>query len=68
MESKPRNPAAFPLLDDTIRNEGMTLRDYFAAKAMQAMCVEAIKTGLLKHEIADISYNLANAMLKQREL
>lgn len=67
---KPENPSAFPLLSpiDKIMNEGMTLRDYFANSAMQGMCVEAVKTGLLKNQIAEISYSLADAMLKQREI
>ena len=51
---KPQNPNAFP---------EMTLRDYFAAKAMQAMCK------LYDPElISKKAYQIADAMLKQREL
>lgn len=43
---------------------GMSLRDYFAAKAMQAYI------GKYSHQedIARLSYNLADAMLKQKDL
>ena len=48
----------------TVHESGMTLRDYFAAKAMQAMTnrFEA-NEGLL----AAYSYKVADAMLKARE-
>jgi hypothetical protein len=66
---------AFPLVyDDMPNNErvvykGMTLRDYFAAKAMQAMLSE--DPGYhQKHkffDLADFSYRCADAMLKERQ-
>lgn len=48
----------------------MTLRDYFAAKAMQAEI--AANEGLFKHQdlqfqVAKISYEMADAMLKAME-
>ena len=44
---------------------GMTLRDYFAAKAMQALLP---KVDLDKHKlIADTAYDYADAMMKARE-
>ena len=43
--------------------EGMTLRDYLAANAMQAM----INFYLTKDEIAKESYAMADAMLKAKE-
>ena len=54
---------AFPQQDDASGSEGMTLRDYFAAKAMQGMMNEAISI----REIAACSYRMADAMLKARE-
>ena len=64
------NIPAFPQAD-AIKNEfhekfgtdrGMTLRDYFAAKAMQA---------LIQHHYFDVaakkSYEVADAMLKARQ-
>ena len=51
--------AAFP---DEYQN-GMTLRDYFAAKAMQAL----IDNDGLFSEIPTQAYAIADAMLKARE-
>ena len=47
--------------------EGMTLRDYFAAKALQGICgVTGVDFGG-PDEVARITYKLADAMLKARE-
>jgi len=71
--NKPTNPPAFPMcIDDGETRKymiGMTLRDYFAAKAMQA----AITGGATRGEIgfysnwANLAYEVADAMLKARE-
>ncbi len=51
--------------------EGMTLRDYFAAKAMQGMLsANGDENGFLEYEektVAKNAYKLADAMLKARE-
>lgn len=64
------NPPAFPsgnevTLGDLRSNghSGMTLRDYFAAKAMQAL----IDNDGLFSEIPTQAYALADAMLKVRD-
>lgn len=44
-------------------SEGMTLRDYFAAKAMQAMAQKYSHEG----DISRNAYKIADAMLKARE-
>ena len=55
---------AFPQKTDlTLGYSGMTLRDYFAAKAMQAL----IDNDGLFSEIPTQAYDLADAMLKARE-
>jgi len=47
-------------------NDGMTLRDYFAAKAMSYwLCIPIDKEQLNK--VATESYKVADAMLKARE-
>jgi hypothetical protein len=49
--------------------QGMTLRDYFAAKAMQG-CIAglATKSDDLSYEgCASLAYQMADAMLKERE-
>jgi hypothetical protein len=54
-------------------NSGMTLRDYFAAKAMQSLFAGAISDAFtLDQDIncdmaARIAYTMADAMLKARE-
>jgi hypothetical protein len=59
------NIPAFPAMHfDLADNEhGLTMRDYFAAKAMQAL----IDNDGLFSEIPTQAYALANAMLKARE-
>jgi len=60
---------AFPGVDvDGEPYTGMTLRDYFAAKAMQAMlsspnCPMKVDNS----ELAKISYEVADAMLEARK-
>jgi len=71
------NPPAFPLLYDgreinsnSFVNNGMTLRDYFAAKAMQSllsnMSSEASRF-TFEERISKIAFMYADAMLKERE-
>lgn len=47
--------------------EGMTLRDYFAAKAMMGLGCNPNHVNMTDDEIAKWSYNLADSMLKARE-
>lgn len=65
------NDRAFP---STFHNgwgepeKGMTLRDYFAAKAMQGMIGGNWPTSRTDQDyIAEFSYALADAMMKARE-
>ena len=64
---KPENPPAFPMQTDMVVNYGMTLRDYFASKAISNIEIAHISQGF-ETEIAIRAYLLADAMLKQREL
>jgi hypothetical protein len=60
--------AAFPTYKDSLYL-GMSLRDYFAAKAMQAM-LNKDPDYHQRYEfidLADFSYQCADAMLKARE-
>ena len=62
-----KNPAAFPRpFSGTTQyaQDGMTLRDYFAAKAMQSLL--SIEGGTLEKD-AEVAYKMADAMLKARE-
>ena len=59
-----KNPQAFPISGSQYSHTyGMTLRDYFAAKAMQGL----MDAGMPMSEIADEAYKMADAMLKARE-
>jgi hypothetical protein len=72
------NEKAFPVSDTYDTNEGMDLRDYFAAKAMQAyISSELLMEVLAKRKfateeeedmkvVAQFSYETADAMLKER--
>jgi hypothetical protein len=44
---------------------GMTLRDYFAAKAMQSLIVTNSETNTMQ-QIAETAYIIADAMIKER--
>ena len=62
---------AFPQSNDRVvssvsiaKSQGMTLRDYFAARAMQAL----IDNDGLFSEISTQAYELADAMLEARQL
>ena len=52
-----------------IEARGMTLRDYFAAKAMQAILSDPDVTDIAKTKlwISITAYAMADAMLKERE-
>ena len=56
---------AFPLAYDTY-DEGMTLRDYFAAKALHAVMVTS--KGQTPAYLCQEAYHMADVMLKAREL
>ena len=49
-------------------SDGMTLRDYFAAKAMQAMIISADKRSRDEAElwVGSIAYEIADNMLEAR--
>ena len=64
---------AFPLaIDKQVLHEGMTLRDYFAAKAMQSYLMLEATQEVLGDELVSpkqycaVFYQWADAMLKAR--
>jgi hypothetical protein len=70
MTEKNKNPNAFPA--DTVKEDysGMSLRDYFAAKAMQALTSHygiPYGNGSACDDRAKESYKIADSMLKARE-
>jgi hypothetical protein len=60
------NDQAFPVSYNG--HEGMTLRDYFAAKAMQVLIAKMISEDFdfIQEDVAMGSYHMADAMLKER--
>jgi hypothetical protein len=65
------NPPAFPSSNEVTLNDwvssghsGMSLRDYFAARAMQAFLLD--KRASMQDDAID-AYKMADAMLKARE-
>lgn len=67
---KPENPNAFPIEKMTQYGYGMTLRDYFAAKAMHGIIEKLNFNEVCIEENAEIlsmdAYRIADAMLKER--
>ena len=55
---------AYPTPAGVQHNDGMTLRDYFAAAALQGNLIEPTANN---DEVAKWAYSLADAMLKARE-
>lgn len=66
MTQKPDNSPAFPHWS---HGGGMSLRDYFAAAALQGFCAFRANSGedFDPLECAEDSYMMADAMLKARE-
>ena len=74
--SKETGGYAFPTETDFTYQHGMTLRDYFAAKAMQAMLsspeflvvvtADQAVGGNAKERVSNVSFAYADAMLKER--
>jgi hypothetical protein len=61
----PAFPGLHPSSECRYKEEGMTLRDYFAAKAMQAYV--AHNKAYDFDDISAISFRVADSMLKARE-
>jgi hypothetical protein len=70
------NISAFPIQsvyieDEATNSRGMTLRDYFAAKAMEAVIINSDRGSTVVDEIhtwiGNYAYIVADAMMKARE-
>lgn len=61
------NPPAFPIHWEN-HHQGMSLRDYMAAKAMQGLLARIGNDKLNVHDVlAQRTYQIADAMMKARE-
>ncbi len=71
--SKETGGPAFPsegvVTNDGIFYDGMTLRDYFAAKAMQGAIAGCAAKGevIMYSDLSGLAYEVADAMIKARE-
>ena len=66
--NKDTGGSAFPQPDvPTVYGRGMTLRDYFAARAMHVLLSHPEFDEDVDDTIATASYHIADAMLKARE-
>jgi len=63
--SKNNGGPAFPssIVDDSLHVPGMSLRDWFAAKAMQGL----LQYAYAHADRASVAYKVADAMLAERE-
>jgi len=68
-EKKPNNPPAFPMSAYKAygNNPGMTLRDYFAAKALSGFDISIWRSAEETANVAKLAYKIADAMLEERE-
>ncbi len=64
-----KNEPAFPRPSTAanLPQDGMTLRDYFAAKAMTGLLTAETVGEYSNEHVAEISYRIADAMMKARE-
>ena len=62
------NQPAFPLaVEGEFINMGLSMRDYFAAQALQALIIREGKDALYINEITTTAYQYADDMLQERE-
>lgn len=68
MDKKPTGGQAFPMPSgpNNFNIEGMTLRDYFAAKTLQGLVSHPNYDGEMCHNAVKESYLMADAMLRER--
>ena len=58
---------AFPITSNYDENNGMDLRDYFAAKALQGLLCTVKNEQWLPQDVAEVCYEVADFMMKARE-
>jgi hypothetical protein len=58
---------AFPITSNYDENNGMELRDYFAAKALQGLLCTVKNEQWLPQDVAEVCYEVADSMMKARE-
>ena len=69
MKTETGGPAFPTHPEGALIHDGMTLRDYFATKAMQGILTATLTPNTVwsQDEAAETAYNVADAMLKARK-
>ena len=70
MSAKETGGAAFPTGTDVFDNDrcrGMTLRDYFAAAAMQGYIAAGVPSDSTYDDLAEKAFKAADSMLEERK-
>ena len=67
MKNEPAFPGLHPSKECHYQDSGMRLRDYFAAKAMQAILIHHKLEDCDDFVVASNAYQMADFMLKARE-
>jgi hypothetical protein len=68
MKAFSRQPIYYAETKTVDKQDGMDLRDYFASKAMLGFIASSPQPrNYNEHEMAKISYQMADAMMKARE-
>ncbi len=67
MKNEPAFPGLHPSKECHYQDSGMRLRDYFAAKAMNALILEMAEWKYAPEALAKYAYAQADAMLKARQ-
>lgn len=63
------NSSAFPCVkteEEEVIEYGMSMRDYFATKAMAAIISNCADYDYVEYKVAESAYKMADAMLKER--
>ena len=67
MKHAPAFPVEMIYTQENEKFNGMTLRDYFAAKAMTGLLTAELVGEYSNEHVAEISYRIADAMMRARE-
>jgi len=67
MKNEPAFPGLHPSKECHYQDSGMTLRDYFAAKAMQAILIHHKLEDCDDFVVANNAYQMSDFMLKARQ-
>ena len=62
-----KDKLAYPVSGSSVRDCGMTLRDYFAGQALAGIVSQNIDIQTMQRKVSVICYEYANAMMEARK-